>query len=308
MGLESVGRTLRNIPLALRRKFADLTHKERVLIHHEYYHGEPLDLKDPKTINAKINWLKIYYQPPILNQLVDKYAVRDFVRQRVGEKYLNELLAVYDDARDVDFSELPEKFVIKGTHGCHYNLIVPDKSSLDKERAYKLFDKWLNRDYYDRHGGEWAYKGIPRRLIAEKFLKQKGQKILNDYKFFCFNGEPKFIQLDILRGEGDYRCYYDLDWKKQPFYTERNEPYLDEAPKPRSLAEMTEVSRKLSQGFPFVRVDLYDVDGRVVFGEMTFYPADGRKDFVPKKYNQIIGDMLALPKIEDDQPITEFEV
>lgn len=307
MGSESLKRTFKNLPLALRRKFGRLTHKQRVELHHEYYNGGKLDLHNPRTFNEKINWLKIYYQPPILKKLVDKIAVRDFVSARIGDEYLNEVLGIYHHADEIDFSELPERFVIKGAHGCHYNLIVPDKSKLDRKRARRLFQKWLGRDYYNYTGGEWAYKDIPRRLVAEKFLQQGDQNILNDYKFFCFNGEPRFVQVDIDRDVENYRCYYNIEWDKLEFGTERNKYYQDSVERPKVFEEMVMISKKLSQGFPFVRVDLYDINGKTVFGELTFYPADGRKAFTPHKYNRIIGDMLELPDLGPERkPVTTF--
>lgn len=287
---------LKRLLLGLIKKLKFLPPPLYVKVYYQYYIGKKLDLENPREFNEKIQWLKVYYKDPRMTQLVDKYSVRSYVREKVGEKYLNELLGVYESPKEVDFSTLPEKFVIKGVHGCHFNLIVPDKSKLNLRRAGWLMRKWMSKNQYYRGGLEWAYKNVKPRLIAEAYLEEMGKKIINDYKFFCFDGEPKFLQIDLDRGEMDYRCYYDMKWQKLPFGTERNTFYDGEVPRPDNFDEMIEVATALADNFPFVRVDLYNIDGRVLFGEMTFYPADGRKEFVPDKYNQIIGDYLTLPE------------
>lgn len=267
-----------------------------VRVYYEYYTGKKLNLKAPEEFNEKIQWLKVFYKDPRLTQLVDKYAVRAYVKEKVGEKYLNELLAVYDRVGEVDFSKLPDRFVIKGVHGCHFNLIVSDRSQLVPWKARLKLRKWMSKNQYYRGGLEWAYKNVPHRLMAEAYLEEMGKKVINDYKFFCFDGQPLFLQIDLDRGEMDYRCYYDLNWKKLPFTTERNTFYEGELPRPVNFEEMVSVATRLAADFPFVRVDLYNLDGRVLFGEMTFYPADGRKEFIPQEYNRIIGDYLKLPE------------
>lgn len=282
--------------LGLLKKLKFLPPAFYVKVYYEYYTGKKLDLDAPREFNEKIQWLKVYYRNPILTQLVDKYAVREYVKEKVGDKYLNELLGVYDRAKDVDFDALPDRFVVKGVHGCHFNLIVPDKSALNPWKARWLMRKWMSKNQYYRGGLEWAYKNVPPRLVAEAFLEEPGRKVINDYKFFCFNGKPTFLQIDLDRGTTDYRCYYDMDWKKLPFTTLRNTFFEGELEKPKHFEEMIDVATRLAEGFPFVRVDLYNLDGRIVFGEMTFYPADGRKEFVPEEYNRIVGDYLKLPE------------
>jgi hypothetical protein len=287
---------LKRLLLGLLKKLKFLPPPFYVKIYYEYYTGKKLDLEAPLEFNEKIQWMKVYYRNPILTRLVDKYAVREYVREKVGEKYLNELLAVYDRVSEVDFDALPDRFVIKGVHGCHFNLIVPEKSALKPRKARWLMRKWMSKNQYYRGGLEWAYKNVPPRLVAEAFLEEPGRKVINDYKFFCFNGKPTFLQIDLDRGTTDYRCYYDMDWKKLPFTTLRNTFFEGELEKPKQFEEMIYVATRLAEGFPFVRVDLYNIDGRILFGEMTFYPADGRKEFVPEEYNRIIGDYLKLPE------------
>ncbi|WP_127845093.1 ATP-grasp fold amidoligase family protein [Psychroflexus aestuariivivens] len=268
--------------------------------YYKYYTGKTLNLENPIEFNEKIQWLKVYYHPPILTQLVDKYEVREYVKEKIGEKYLNELIAVYYKASDVDFDELPSKFVIKGVHGFHFNLIVKDKSKLNRKKAKWLLHKWMRKNQYYRGGLEWAYKNVTPKLVAEKFLEEIGKDVINDYKFFCFNGKPKFVQVDIERGINDQRAFYDLDWNKLEF-RKGDISNVEEVEKPSNFEEMVEITRKLAQKFPFVRVDLYNINGKILFGEMTFYPSDGRTSFYPEKYNKIIGDYITLPEIPDGQ-------
>ncbi|MFD2433214.1 ATP-grasp fold amidoligase family protein [Mesonia maritima] len=265
--------------------------------YYEYYTGRKLDLENPTEFNEKIQWLKVYYHPPILTLLVDKYNVRNYVDEKIGSDYLNELLAVYDNASEVNFDTLPEKFVIKGVHGFHFNLIVKNQKDLNRKKAKWLLHKWMRKNQYYRGGLEWAYKNVPPKLIAEKYLEEMGKEVINDYKFFCFNGEPKFVQIDIERGINDQRAFYDLDWNKQEFYNKENTVYEGEIQQPENFAKMITVARKLADKFPFVRVDLYNINGKILFGEMTFYPSDGRKLFYPEKYDKILGDYIELPKL-----------
>lgn len=265
-------------------------------VYYKYYTGKNLNLDNPREFNEKIQWLKVYYKDPRLTQLVDKYSVREYVSDKVGERYLNELLAVYERADEVDFSALPDKFVIKAVHGCNWNLIVEDKNKLKPWKARLKFRKWLSRNYYYRSGLEWAYKYVKPRLIAEAFLEQIGKTSINDFKFFCFDGQPRFIQVDLDRNESHTRRYFDLSWNKLSFADTDYPPFEEELEKPSNFEEMVSVVTRLADNFPFVRVDLYNIGGRIVFGEMTFYPADGRLEFIPDEYNKIIGDYLTLPQ------------
>lgn len=265
--------------------------------YYEYYTGKKLNLDDPKDFNAKIQWLKVFYRPMILSRLVDKYEVREYVIQTVGEKYLNELIGVYDKPFQVDFDKLPEKFVLKATHGYHFNLLVKDKNELNRKRARYLMYKWLSKNQYKRGGLEWAYKHAKPRLIVEKYLEEIGKEDINDYKFFCFDGVPQLLHVDIDRGTKHSRAYYDMDWNKLPIKHDSIAFIEGETKKPENFDEMVEVASKLAGKFPYVRVDLYNLNNKIVFGEMTFYPADGRLEFIPEKYNRILGDYLEIPEI-----------
>ena len=294
---------MRRLGLALLKKCKFLRDPFYAKVYYEYYTGKKLDLENPVEFNQKIHWMKVYYRPKILNQLVDKYAVREYVEEKIGPQYLNELIALYNSASEVDFDALPQQYVLKGTHGFHFNLIVPDKSKLNLKKARFLLRKWQMKNQYWRGGKEWAYKDVPPRFIAEKFLAELGKEEIADYKFYCFNGEPKFVQVDEDRSTEHRRAYYNMKWEKQAFSRQGNYQSMeDDYPKPPAFDEMVEVSRKLADRFPFVRVDLYNIDGRILFGEMTFYPADGRNEFLPDEYNAIIGSYIQLPEIPAGKP------
>jgi TupA-like ATPgrasp len=272
-----------------------------VKIYYEYYTGKKLNLTNPIEFNEKIQWIKVFYKPNILTQLVDKYQVREYVSNKIGEKYLNSLVGVYQSYDEIDFDSLPNQFVLKATHGCNYNLIVHNKEKLNIKKTKRLINKWLSRNYYYHSGLEWAYKNVKPGVIAETFMKEEGKNALNDYKIYCFDGNPKFFQIDIDRNFDHLRCYYDINWKKLPYQKGKYKMFLDEIEKPSNLDEMLRLAKILSKPFPFVRVDFYLVNGKTIFGEMTFYPGDGRTDFKPDKYNKIIGDYLTLPTIPSNK-------
>ncbi len=288
---------LRKIKLGLIKKMKFLPAPIFMKAYYEYYTGKKLNLDEPKEFNAKIQWLKVFYRPKILSKLVDKYEVREYVKEKVGEKYLNELIGVYSKPSEVDFSQLPKKFVLKATHGYHFNLLVKDKETLNKKKARYLMYKWLSKNQYKRGGLEWAYKHTTPRLIIEKYLEEIGKEDINDYKFFCFDGAPKILHVDVDRGTKHSRAYYDMDWNKLPIKHDSISFLETDVEKPANFQEMIEVASKLADNFPFVRVDLYNLNNSIIFGEMTFYPADGRLEFIPEEYNLKIGNYLKLPEI-----------
>lgn len=298
----------------MRRLFVRILKKMRFLppkmyVHflYEYYTGKKLNLENPKEFNEKIQWLKVYYHPKILNQLVDKYAVREYVKEKIGPQYLNDCYAVYDTPEEVQFDKLPNQFVIKATHASSYNLIVDDKEKINFRKAKKLFKKWLRINQYYRTGQEWAYKDVKPRLIVEKFLKNENQDSLIDYKFYCFSGTAKFLEVHLDRAQNHKRGFYDLDFKPLPFrYVSLEKSILTELDKPSNFEEMIKLSEILSDKFPFVRVDFYSIEGKAIFGEMTFYPSDGRKDMIPDEYNLITGDYIKLPELGEKEIFTEI--
>ena len=289
------------------RKMRFLPPKMYVKIHYEYFSGKKLNLSNPEDFNAKIEWYKVFYRPKILNTLADKYEVRSYVEEKIGPQYLNELFAVYTHPEEINFDVLPNQFIIKANHTNGHNIIVTDKGKLDKDKVVKKFTKWLKKNQYYRRGQEWAYKDIKPKIVIEKFLKEEDKNTLVDYKFYCFNGEPKFIDVHIDREEDHKQGCFDLDFNLLPFGKSSTYKSISSGiEQPSNLEEMVKLSRVLADKLPFVRVDFYSVNGRTVFGEMTFYPSDARREFYPKNYNKIIGDYFELPKLNNGQPITTF--
>jgi len=288
---------LRHFFLRHLRKVRFLPSKLYVKIHYEYFSGNKLDLNNPKDFTEKIAWYKVFYRPKSLNQLVDKFAVRAFVEEKIGSQFLNTFYGVFDDVNEIKFDELPEKFVIKATHTSGHNLIVRDKNKLNLDKTKKLLKKWLKINQYYRIGQEWAYKDVKPRIIIEKYLEQIDQKSLTDFKFYCFDGKAKFIDIHTDREDEHKQGSFDLNFERLPFGVSRFKQIYESPEKPVNLKEMIECAEVLSEKLPFVRVDFYAIDGKTIFGEMTFYPSDGRKKFYPEKYNRIIGDYFTLPKI-----------
>ncbi len=250
--------------------------------------GRPLNLDNPVTYNEKLQWLKLHDRKPEYKVYVDKYEVREYVRRTVGERYLVPLIAVYDSVEDIDWEGLPEQFVLKCTHASHANVICPAKSRLDIVRAKKRLKKWLRRDWY-WYGREWPYKGLRPRIICEEFL---GENII-DYKFMCFNGEPRIIQVHQDRTRNHTLDFLDTSWRKTEI-RRRTRTSSQPIPRPSCLDEMLRVARELSRDEIHVRIDLYEVNGRVYFGEKTFYSGSGLIPFYSHEHDRILGDMIVL--------------
>lgn len=264
--------------------------------------GETLNLENPQSFNEKIQWLKLHESTPLKARLTDKYAVREWVKEKIGEQYLIPLLGVWDRFDDIDFDKLPEKFALKCNHGSGYNIIVTDKSKFDRGGAKRLITSWLNEDFAFRNGFELHYSLIPRKIIAEEYIENRDRDLF-DYKFWCFDGKVRYIQFLSERytnAHGAQMAFYDRNWKKLDFVVAHP---LDEKTisKPDNLDSMIELAEKLSQGFSYVRVDFYDVNNRIFFGEMTFTPDSGSGRWDPAEMNMTIGSMLNLP-VNDRQP------
>lgn len=252
------------------------------------------NLKNPVTFNEKLTWLKLYWRDPKAIQCADKYGVREFVRERGLVDILIELYGVYDNVEDIDFEQLPTKFALKVTHGCGYNVICTDKEKLNWEEIKRKVLYWQGLNYYD-HSLEWVYKDIKPRIICEKFIETSDGKPPKDYKVFCFNGEPKmlFVASDRVNNQTKFD-YYTCEWEH---LTVKNH-YANssgELPRPAELEQILEMSRKLSEGFPHVRVDFYIEEGRIIFGEMTFFHFSGNQPFEPFQYDIDFGKYLTLP-------------
>ena len=275
-----------------------LDDKSLVRLEFIYNHGKFLNLTNPKTFNEKIQWIKLNDRNPLMTLYADKYEVREIVEKKIGSHILNELYGVFETPDEIDFDSLPESFVLKATHGSGWNIIVKNKSVLEREKAKKKMKKWLGRNFYTKKR-EWAYKDIPPRIVCEKYMKNKDGS-LNDYKFYCFNGKPLFIQADSNRYAGHARAFYDSEWRKLDFFLAKNRKvrrYEKELERPESLTDMVEIACVLSSDFAFARVDLYEVDGKTIFGEVTFYPKNGGGRFSPEHWDAEFGNLLQLPGV-----------
>lgn len=254
--------------------------------------GHPLDLTDPRTFTAKIQWLKLNGHPEQYAPLADKFAVYDHVRALVGETHLTPMLGVYQRATDIPWDDLPEKFVLKATHASGWNLIVPDKASLDRQRALETCRWWLKTSYWARRH-EPVYKNIPPRILCVKYLGDPDTELF-DYKLYCFNGKVRLIHVDTERFTNHQRTFYTPDWQRLPFaYTYPAK--VEDMPPPAALREMISLAERLAGTIPFVRVDMYYIRGQVIFGEMTFYPDGGFGEFQPPQWDTTIGSYLQLP-------------
>lgn len=273
--------------------------------------GHRLDLKNPKTFTEKLQWLKLYNRKPECTTMVDKYAVKEYVANIIGEEYIIPTLGVWDKPEDIEWESLPQQFVLKTTHGGGGGgvLICKDKVSFNKEEAIAKLNQSLKSDIY-REYREWPYKNVSKRVIAEKLMRPKNSPALTaltDYKFFCFNGEPKYCQVIRDRHSKETIDFYDMDWKHQEFVGLNSAGGRNHAlqftngqtsvAKPKHLDKMIDICRQLAKDESFVRVDLYVIDEKKYFGELTLYPASGLGIFTPEEWNGRLGDLLTLPNV-----------
>lgn len=257
--------------------------------------GYELDLKNPKTFNEKLQWLKLYDRRPEYTTMVDKYAAKKYVADIIGEEHIIPTLGLYDSPDEIDFDALPNQFVLKCTHSSGIgNCICTDKSKLDIEEVKEGLRKGLEDDYYlDER--EWPYKNVPRKIICEKYMVDESGYELKDYKFFCFDGEPMALQLISDRPDLTVD-YYDCSFNHLPITKYHHYPNSKkEYKKPISFERMIEIAKTLSKNIPFVRIDLYDIFGDVYFGEFTFFPGGGIQRFEPEEWDYTFGHWLKLP-------------
>ena len=272
---------------------------DKVYIKWVYYLtvGKRLNLNNPKTFSEKLQWLKLYDRTPLCTKLVDKILVKEYVANIIGKQYIIPTLATYNSPADIDFDKLPNQFVLKCNHNSGGLCICKDKSKLDYAKVKENLEISLKRDYY-LNGREWPYKDIKRKILAETLMVDEHNDDLVDYKFFCFNGIPKLCQVISDRNTEEKIDFYDMDWNRQDGLVGlntkvHNSSYIIDEPK--TFATMKEIAGKLSKGFPFSRIDLYEINGRCYFGEITFFPLSGFGWFNPLEWNNIIGDWLELP-------------
>lgn len=261
--------------------------------------GKRLNLKDPQTFSEKLQWIKLFNQKKEYSVLVDKYEVRKFVAERIGEQHLIPLLGVYNNVDDIDFNSLPDKFVLKPTHDSGSIIICKDKTKLNIQRAKSKLDKCLKRNYF-LLGREYPYKNAKRRIIAEQFMEDENCSDLKDYKFFCFNGKPciLFYAADRFNSEGlpPKFDYYDMNFNLLDIRRSGHENSPQKLEHFPEFDQMKKFAEVLAQGIPFIRADFYLIKSHIYFGELTFFPAGGIVPFEPKKWDYKLGEMLRLPE------------
>lgn len=254
----------------------------------------PLHLENPITFNEKIQWLKIHDHNPEYTKMADKYLVKDIVAKKAGKEYVIQTFGVWEHFDEIQFDTLPEKFVLKCTHDSGSVLFVENKNQIGVGGGKSRLEKSLRKNYYYA-GREWVYKNIKPRIIAEEYVTDENNCIPDDYKFFCFNGEPKVIQVDFDRFTEHKRNLYTPEWKMIDGEIHFPSDKTRFIPKPEKLDEMLHVAKCLSQGIPHVRVDLYCNRNQVLFGELTFYHGSGIEKFFPSELGVTMGNWITLP-------------
>lgn len=288
----------KKILIMLSNKYPFKIVDDKKYIEMKYYltMNKELNLENPETFNEKLQWLKLYDRNPEYTNMVDKYEAKKYVANIIGEEYIIPTLGVWEKFEDIDFEKLPNQFVLKPIHTSGNVFICKDKNKIDYKKLKKEVNQWLKRKYYYLHR-EWPYKNVKPKIIAEKYMGTTKQKELIDYKFFCFNGTPRYMYISegLINHSTAKMSFvdmnYNLSFSRNDYKTFERLP-----PKPINFEKMQELAKSLSNGIPFIRVDFYEIEGKIYFGELTFYPGAGYIPFEPEEYDKILGDMLELPK------------
>lgn len=294
-----------NLGLSLLNHFGTwLPDKEFLKLCYRFKMGKKLNLKNPQTFSEKIQWLKLYNRRPEYTMMVDKYKVKDYVANIIGEQYIIPTIGVWDRPDDIEWDKLPNQFVLKSTNaGGNCGVIIcKDKSVFDKESAINKLNAGMSLNLY-KISREWPYKNVKPRVIAEEYMEDSVTKELSDFKFFCFDGKVKALFVGTERqkpGEDVKFDFYDENYNHLPF-KQGHEHAAVEPAKPRSFELMKIIASKLSKGLPHVRIDLYEVDGKPYFGEMTFFHFAGTTPFEPEEWDYKFGEWLTLPEKNFDQ-------
>lgn len=259
------------------------------LLKRQFYRnmGYKLDLDDPKTLNEKLQWVKVHVRDPRITMCADKYAVRDYVAEKIGEQYLVPLYGVYDSIEKIDIAQLPEQFVLKPNHESGRVIICRNKEKMDWVKTADTLNNWLHENYY-YEWGEWGYKNIPPKIICEKLLAAD----IIDYRFFCFQGSPVLAKVTHDRGHSSRKAFLNLDFQSASMEDRESKNSLFQ--KPKQWNQMIQIAQCLSSEFPFVRVDLYEVAGAIYFGELTFTPANGMDSEIPDGWDLKMGKLFHL--------------
>lgn len=254
---------------------------------------ESLNLDQPLNFTQKLQWLKLYHKGLVLSRMVDKYEVRKIITEKIGDEFLIPLIGVWDNFNKIDVDNLPEQFVLKTTHDSGNTLLCFNKKDFNFASANERLSKALKINYFYK-SREYPYKNAIPRIIAERYMTDGDQKELDDYKFFCFHGDPKFVQITSGKGWNKKIGFYDMDLQPMPFTIGNKKNPKLETP-PQNFVKMIEIAKRLSENLIHVRIDLYNLDGRIYFGEFTFHHAGGMVHFNPPEWNTKVGEMIKLP-------------
>ena len=279
-----------------RKKLDKSAYANEVAKQYEKRIGHALNWNSLETYTEKMQWAKLYDNDPRKSVLTDKYAVRSWVQKKIGESYLIKLIGVWDDFNEIDFSNLPDRFVLKTNHGSGTNVIVRDKKKLNLKYTNCKFKDWLATDFGYK-SFELHYSNIKPKIIAEEYVETEYGE-LTDYKFLCFDGKPYFCWVDMGRFSNHTRNVYNMEWELQPWNQETYKHYDGTIEKPKNFEKMVEIAEVLSKDFFHVRVDLYNVNGRIYFGEMTFANGGGFDRIFPAEYDKMLGDLWKLPDLQ----------
>lgn len=272
-----------------------LPDKEFIIAKYYLTFKKRLNLKHPFTFNEKINWLKLYDKRELYETFVDKVKVKEYVANKVGAEYIIPTISVYENVKDVKIEELPDKFVIKTTHDSASTFICEDKNHFNFQEVCLKLNHSLATDFSKKFR-EWPYKYVKPQIIAEKYIETKDGNLM-DYKIFCFNGKARFLKVDFNRNTHHQANYYTLSWTLLPFGEAMFPPNPDfQISRPSNFDKMIELAEILAEDIPFVRVDFYNVDNKIFFGELTLFPAAGFGHFIPEKADLDIGHLLRLPE------------
>ena len=281
---------------AILRMLKFVPDKARIKLQYRIKLKRKLNLKDPKRYTEKIQWYKLYYRNPVMMECVDKYGVRKYIEKKGLGNILNQLYQVVDRPEEINFDQLPDKFVIKTTNGSGTNILVKDKKTLNIAETKKKLNDFLNMAEASA-GREWAYGGSSKKIIVEELLEDNSNKDkgISDYKFLCFNGKPVYVVYDKDRFSDHKRNFYDVNWN----YVKVDSDcpcFEDSVKKPENYEKMVEIASVLSRDFPAVRVDLYNIEGKIYFGELTFYPWSGYVQYTPDSFDFELGKYFVLPE------------
>lgn len=280
-----------------------LSDKTYLKIMYFYHMKKRLNFGNVTTFNEKLQWLKLHDRKEIYTTMVDKYEVKKYVADLIGGEYVVPTYGIYESYNEIDFDVLPNQFVLKVTHygGSRGVFIIKDKNTINYSNIENEIEKLLKENLYN-YSREWPYKNVKPRIIIEKYMKNEDEEELKDYKLFCFNGKPKIILVCSERFSSSNMCetWFDEDWNLMDII-EGNHRVDKNIKPPQSFKKMKYLASQLSKNIPFVRIDFYEVNSKIYFGEMTFFPASGFEKFEPKEWDKKLGEMIDLEKIKEGE-------